>query len=343
MGIVVPERLRTSYQAARGVVQGRRSLRWSLWAAGAVLAAIWPLVLNNIYFHTVAVLAAIYILLGLGMNILMGNTGLVHAGYAAFWGIGAYTVAILMTKFAVSFWLALPAAIAAAAILAVAIGVPAIRVSGLYFVLVTLGFGEIFQLSMTNWDYVGGPNGLYGIPAPEIGPLVLLTPQQLYWLMLAFVIVSMVVMYQLSNSRVGRAWNYLREDEIAAQVLGVNPVWGKLQAALLGGMWAGLAGALFAVRQTAVAPTSFSFLESFIIILIVSIGGLRSLPGTVLGTIAMIVLPELLRPLAQYRFLVFGTVIVLMMLFRPEGLWPGRARRHEEIADEWASSQTAPA
>jgi branched-chain amino acid transport system permease protein len=321
----------------------RRGVRQAAWALGLVVAAVWPLALTSVYFHTVAVLAGIYILLGLGMNVLMGNAGLVHAGYAAFWGIGAYVVAILTTRFELSFWLALPAASIAAAVLAVAIGVPAIRVSGLYFVLVMLGFGEIFQLAMTNWDYVGGPNGLYGIPAPSVGQLVLQTPQQLYWFVLAFVVASMLIMHRLSNSRIGRAWNYLREDEVAAQVLGVNPVWGKLQAALLGGLWAGVAGALFAVRQTAVAPTSFTFLESFIIILIVAIGGLRSLPGTVLGTAAIIVLPEVLRPLAEFRFFVFGAMIVLMMLFRPTGLWPGRARRHEEIADEWVNAQATSA
>jgi branched-chain amino acid transport system permease protein len=303
------------------------------------LAALWPLWMENVYYHTVALLALVYILLGLGMNVLMGHAGLVHAGYAAFWGVGAYAVAIFSTKLGLSFWLALPVSAIGAAVLAVLIGIPAIRVSGLYFVLVTLGFGAIFQLAMTNWDYVGGPNGLYGIDPPRLGSVALQTPRQLYWLVLAVVAVSVVVMHRLANSRVGRAWNYLREDEIAAQVFGVNPVWSKLQAAVLGALWAGLAGAFFAVRQTAVAPSSFTFLESFVVILIVSLGGLRSLPGTVVGTVAMIVLPELLRPLSQYRYLVFGAAIVLMMLFRPEGLWPGRARRHEEIAREWLSAR----
>lgn len=312
-------------------------------AVGAVgtlaLAAVWPFWIQNVYYHTVALLALIYILLGLGMNVLMGHAGLVHAGYAAFWGVGAYVVAIFSTKLGLSFWVALPVSVAGAAVLAVLVGIPAIRVSGLYFVLVTLGFGAIFELAMTNWDYVGGPNGLYGIDPPQLGSLALQTPRQLYWLVLAAATVSVLVMHRVANSRVGRAWNYLREDEVAAQAFGVNPVWSKLQAAVLGAAWAGLAGAFFAVRQTAVAPSSFTFLESFVVILIVSLGGLRSLPGTVVGTVAMIVLPELLRPLAQYRFLVFGAAIVLMMLFRPEGLWPGRARRHEEIAREWLSSR----
>lgn len=307
--------------------------------AALALAAVWPFWIQNVYYHTVALLALVYVLLGLGMNVLMGHAGLVHAGYAAFWGVGAYVVAIFSTKFGLSFWVALPISAIGAAVLAVLVGIPAIRVSGLYFVLVTLGFGAIFELAMTNWDYVGGPNGLYGIDPPQLGSVALQTPRQLYWLVLGVATVSVLVMHRVANSRVGRAWNYLREDEVAAQTFGVNPVWSKLQAAVLGAAWAGLAGAFFAVRQTAVAPSSFTFLESFVVILIVSLGGLRSLPGTVVGTVAMIVLPELLRPLAQYRFLVFGTAIVLMMLFRPDGLWPGRARRHEEIAREWLSSR----
>ncbi|HXF57989.1 MAG TPA: branched-chain amino acid ABC transporter permease [Actinomycetota bacterium] len=336
---------RTSVALAR-----RPAAAWRAAAAGPAaragaavvalaLAAVWPFWIQNVYYHTVALLALIYVLLGLGMNVLMGHAGLVHAGYAAFWGVGAYVVAIFSTKFGLSFWMALPVSVVGAAVLAVLVGIPAIRVSGLYFVLVTLGFGAIFELAMTNWDYVGGPNGLYGIDPPQLGSVPLQTPRQLYWLVLAVTALSVLVMHRVANSRVGRAWNYLREDEVAAQAFGVNPVWSKLQAAVLGAAWAGLAGAFFAVRQTAVAPSSFTFLESFVVILIVSLGGLRSLPGTVVGTVAMIVLPELLRPLAQYRFLVFGAAIVLMMLFRPEGLWPGRARRHEEIAREWLGSR----
>lgn len=306
---------------------GSSAGRSLLWVCVAAAAIVWPLLYQNPYYQDVVALALIYILLGLGMNVLMGRVGLVHAGYAAFYGIGAYTVAIVMTRDGWSFWYALPLAVLVTAVLSVAISLPAVRVTGLYFVLVTLGFGQIFTLVMTNLGVTGGPNGLYGIPPPKLGSVQVINPDQLYWLVLPFVAVSFVMAKRLKSSRVGRAWDYIREDETAAKVLGVNPVWSKLQASVLAAIWAGLAGALFAIRQTAVAPDSFTFNESFIVILIVAIGGIRSLPGVIVGTIVEIVLPELLRPLATYRFLIFGLAIILMMLFRPEGLWPDRVRK----------------
>lgn len=300
-----------------------------------ILLAAYPLITNDLYYMSIGTLAGIYILLGVGMNVLMGHAGLVHAGYAAFYGVGAYAVAILATKYGISVWPAALVGIVAAAILSLAIALPAIRVSGLYFVLVTLGFGEIFRLIATNMEFTGGPNGLYGIPPPMIGDFAIDSINRLYLLTLLAAGIGLLMMARLGASRVGRAWNYVREDETAAAALGINPILTKLQAALLGGAAAGAAGALFAVRQTAVSPSSFTFFESFIVILVVSIGGLRSLGGTVLGVLAMVVLPEVLRPMQQYRFLIFGFTIVLMMLFRPVGLWPGKpGRRYKRIADD---------
>jgi branched-chain amino acid transport system permease protein len=313
----------------------------SLLVVAIALLAIYPLVTEDLYYMSIGTLAAIYVLLGVGMNILMGHAGLVHAGYAAFYGVGAYAVAILATKFDFSFWPAALIGMLGAAALSVLVGLPAIRVSGLYFVLVTLGFGEIFRLVVTNSDYTGGPNGLYGIPPPTVGDLAFDSIDRIYILSLALAGLALIVMARVATSRVGRAWNYVREDETAAATLGINPVLSKLQAALLGGFAAGAAGALFAVRQTAVAPSSFTFFESFIVILVVSIGGLRSLGGTVVGVLAMVVLPELLRPLQQYRFLIFGIAIVLMMLFRPVGLWPGRpGRRYQRVADDLVANNS---
>jgi branched-chain amino acid transport system permease protein len=305
------------------------------WIALIAAVALWPLLYDNAYYLSIGIIASIYIMLGVGMNMLMGHAGLIHAGFAAFFGIGAYVVAIVTTKFELSFWLALPAAAILSAVIAVVIGIPAIRVSGIYFVLVTLGFGEIFRIIAANSYYTGGPNGLYGIPAPSVAGFGLGSTLYLYWLVLAVVVLSLFAMHRLSNSRIGRAWDYLRQDETAAAALGVDPVWGKLQATLLGGLWAGIGGAWFAVRQTAVAPSSFTFFESFVVILVIAIGGLRSLPGVIVGTFAMIVLPEVLRPLQQYRLIIFGAAIIVMMLYRPEGLLPGKAgKRYADIADE---------
>jgi branched-chain amino acid transport system permease protein len=311
--------------------------RLSFAGAGGVaaFAIALPFLTDNIFHLSVAALALINMLLALGMNAVMGHTGLIHAGYAAFYGVGGYAVAVAMVWWNVSFWLALPAACLLAAIVAVAIGVPAIRVSGIYYVLVMLGFGEILRITATNTGAVGGPDGVFGIPRPSIGEFVIRSPEHIYWLILAAVLLSFIAMHRLANSRVVRAWNYLREDETAATVLGVSPVWGKLQATFLGGLWAGMGGAFFALRQTAVAPSSFTFFDSFIVIIIIALGGLRSMRGVILGTLAVIVLPELLRPVQEYRFIAFGLAIILMMRFRPSGLWPGDVgKRYKKTADD---------
>lgn len=298
------------------------------------LAGALPLATDNRFYLSVGALALIYVVLGLGMNVVMGHTGLTHAGYAAFYGIGGYTVAVLTVRLEWSFWLALVLACVISAVIAVAIGIPAIRVSEIYFVLVTLGFAEIMRITAINTDYVGGPDGVFGVPAPAIGEFAIASPQRIYWFIFIGVLVSVFAMSRLANSRIVRAWNYLREDETAARVLGVDPVWGKLQATFLAGIWAGAGGAFFAIRQTAVSPSSFTFFTSFIVILVVAIGGLRSLPGVLIGTGVIIVLPEILRPLQEYRLIIFGIVIIAMMLFRPDGIWPGDiGKRYKSVAD----------
>lgn len=311
-----------------------RRLRTLVIVVLVAFAAAWPLITDNLFHLSVGALALIYILLGIGMNVVMGHTGLTHAGYAAFYGIGAYTVAVLMVRLEWPFWPSLVAACVMSAVIAVVIGVPAIRVSEIYFVLVTLGFAEIMRITAINTDYVGGPDGVFGVPAPRVGEFTIASPERIYWLILAGVLISVFAMSRLANSRVVRAWNYLREDESAARVLGIDPVWGKLQATFLAGMWAGMGGAFFAIRQTAVSPSSFTFFESFIVILVVAIGGLRSMPGVLLGTAVIIVLPEILRPLQEYRLILFGLVIIVMMLFRPDGIWPGHiGQRYKATAD----------
>lgn len=313
----------------------RETLSFVAGAVAVAFALLLPVISDNVFYLSVGALAAIYLLLGLGMNAMLGHTGLIHAGYAAFYGIGGYIVAIGMSWWDLSFWLVLPAACLIAAVTAVAIGVPAIRVSGKYYILVMLGFGEIVRITASNIGAIGGPDGIYGIPRASIGDITLRSHEQIYWLILAAVLISFFAMHRLSNSRVVRSWNYLREDESAAQVLGVSPMWGKLQATFLGGLMAGLGGAFFALRQTAVSPSSFTFLDSFMVIIIIALGGLRSIRGVIVGTMAVIVLPEVLRPIHEYRFIIFGFAIIVMMLYRPNGLLPGDVgKRYKKTAEE---------
>lgn len=313
---------------------------------GIIVAALFPFMTDNVFNLSVGAVALIYVLLAIGMNSVMGHTGLIHAGYAAFYGLGGYTVGFAMVFWGWPFWPSMVLGALLAGVVAVLIGAPAIRVSGKYYILVMLGFGEILRVTATNLDIVGGPDGIYGIPRATIGELTIRSPRSIYWLILIAVLLSFLVMHRLSNSRVVRAWNYLREDETAARVLGVSPLVGKLQATLLGGVWAGLGGAFFALRQTAVAPSSFTFLDSFMVIIIIALGGLRSMTGVLIGTFVVIILPEILRPIADYRFILFGAAITIMMLTRPEGIWPGdmgkKYRREAEAriaADELGTKE----
>lgn len=290
----------------------------------AVLGALaLPLVMSGSYARSVALIAAIYVIVGTGMHVILGEAGLLHLGYAAFFGTGAYVVALGATYTDVSFWVLLPLAVVAAAVLGLLIGFPTIRISGTYFVLATLAFGEIFRISVLNVDFTGGPNGLPGIPRPSVAGTVL-GLDQLYYVTVLAAAGCMWGMGRLRRSRIGRAWQVVREDELAAASLGINTVLTKLGATAIGAAIGGLAGALFAVRQSFVSPESFTFFDSFIVVVIVAVGGMGSLPGVLVGVGAMIVLPEALRAAEDYRTLIFGVAIVAMMLLRPQGVVPGR-------------------
>lgn len=295
--------------------------------ASAVLIFIvalfaWPAIVNNNYYANVAVVALIYVLLGLGMDLLLGYAGLLHAGFAALYGVGAYTLACGMLKAGLPFWGIVPVSGILAAIVAVLIGAPGLRVSGLYFVLVTLAFGQLATIAADNSASLGGANGLFGIAPANLFKTQILTERASYWLLLPIVILLVALVRSVTSSHWGRTWNYSRIDEIATTSLGANVFKGRLQVTGMAGFLAGIAGAFFAVHQSAVSPASFTFQESVTIILIVALGGLRSLPGLVLGVVLIAVLPEVLRGFDQYSMLVYGIAIVLVLRFRPEGLVP---------------------
>jgi branched-chain amino acid transport system permease protein len=315
-------------------------------ASGKVPTWIWIVILLGLafcyplftgrYAQDVAVNVLIYICLGLGLNIVVGLAGMLDLGYIAFYGVGAYTYALLNLHFGMSFWVCLPFAATFALIAGCIIGYPTLRMRGDYLAIVTLGFGEIVRILLNNWmELTNGPNGLLGIKPPSIlipsfeGGLsfelfYLKKLHFLYYIALALAIVTVIAVRHLNYSRIGRAWESIREDETAAELMGVNTFKLKLLAYAMGALFAGLAGSFFCARMRFVSPESFTFLESAMVLSMVVLGGMGSIPGIILGAAALIVLPEVFREFETYRMLVFGMSMVVMMLFRPAGLIPAK-------------------
>ncbi len=303
----------------------RRVMRWSV---GVVAALALPLINPNPYQLDVLTTSLLYALLALGLNVIVGLTGVLHLGYAAFFAIGAYTYGLLNVHWHWPFWIGwLPAALVAG-LCGVGLGVPALRVRGDYLAIVTLGFGEIVRITFTNLEqWTGGPNGLLGIAHPQLwvpgrGIIdfgVASTPY--YYLVCVTTAIVAGICVRLSRSRVGRAWIAIREDELAASCSGVPVLQLKLVAQGCGGAIAGLAGAIFAAKQGTITPDSFDFILSVMVLAMVVLGGLGSIRGAIVGALLLGSLPELLRGVAQYRMLLFGLVMILMMRVRPQGLF----------------------
>lgn len=289
--------------------------------AGGIILICLPVFLNN-YYLDILNLAALYALLAVGLNITVGYAGLLDLGYAAFFGVGAYTYAILSTRFGISFWWGLPLGALISAFFGLLLGIITLRLRGDYLAIVTLGFVQILYLSLNNWDAVTqGPNGIMQIGRPEIAAFVIKQPIHFYYLIFSVLLIITVLIDRLLHSQIGRAWIAIREDALAAEVMGINTTQMKTLAFVLGAGIGGLGGVLFAARYTFISPESFTFLESVRILSMVVLGGMGSLPGVILGAVLLTILPELLRELANYRMLIFGAAMVLMMLFRPQGLW----------------------
>jgi branched-chain amino acid transport system permease protein len=325
---------------ARPAQTGSRPLYLAGLTAAAVAAAIALPAFGDAYLIDVGTLVLVYVMLGLGLNIVVGFAGLLDLGYAAFFAIGAYTTAYFMVNAHMPFWLTLPIAACFTAVSGVIIGAPTLRMRSDYLAIVTLGFGEIVRIAATNFTFTGGPEGIYGIPHAALGALVIRTPRALYFLGMAFALVVLVGGYNLSTSRLGRAWLAIREDESAAQATGINTVYFKLLAYVLGAVFAGAAGSFFAVKLTAINPSSFTFIQSVTILMAIILGGRGSLPGVILGAAVIVVLPEVLRAFDQVRMLAFGIGLIAMMLLRPQGLWPSRYGRIEarEVAESEAEA-----
>lgn len=296
-----------------------------------VLAFVIPIAVNSPYVMDVGIQILFYTTLALGLNVVVGYAGLLDLGYAAYFAVGAYCIGILTQTLHLSFWMALPLAGLFAMVLGSFIGFTVLRLRSDYLTMVTLGFGEIIRITANNLDVTGGPSGIFGIQGPSLFGFQLNQPIHFYYLMLVVLIISTIAVARLGNSRIGRAWACLREDEDAAEAMGINTLGYRMLAYLTGTFWAGLTGAVFAVKMTAVSPNSFGFMQSVTILLAVVMGGLGSVPGVILGGALVIILPEFLRSVADWRYLVFGIALILLMLFRPTGLWPAPHERKEEV------------
>ena len=314
-------------------------------AAFLIVALIVPIVLyRDRYLLDLAILIVTYTMLGFGLNIVVGLAGLLDLGYVAFYAVGAYSYALLAQNFGLSFWICLPLAGILAAFAGILLGFPVLRLRGDYLAIVTLGFGEIIRLILLNWqDLTGGPNGIPGIPRPSFFGLPFNSSENgfaatfgltysathrtvfLYYLILALALLTNWVTLRLRRLPIGRAWEALREDEIACRALGINTTATKLTAFAMGAMFGGFAGAFFATRQGFISPESFTFTESAFVLAIVVLGGMGSQLGVAVAATVMLGAFELLREFDQYRMLIFGAAMVAVMIYRPRGLVATRA------------------
>jgi branched-chain amino acid transport system permease protein len=334
--------------------EGKRAMLKPWLLAGLlVIMLVWPFMVSRGSVD-LATLTLIYIMLGLGLNIVVGLAGLLDLGFVAFYAVGAYTYALLSQYFGMSFWACLPISAGLAALFGFLLGFPVLRLRGDYLAIVTLGFGEIIRILLNNWTSVtGGPSGISGIAKPSLFGLEFTrrakeegattfheffgidysSSYKVIFLYLIAVILVCFVIYvinRLMRMPIGRAWEALREDEIACRSLGLNRTMIKLSAFTIGASTAGFAGAFFSARQGFISPESFIFIESAIILAIVVLGGMGSQVGVILAAIVMTILPELAREFSEYRMLLFGLLMVVMMRWRPEGLVPMK-RPHLEL------------
>ena len=331
----------------------QRTLKLASMLVMALILLVLPKILG-LFLSEVMTIVGLYVLLGLGLNIVVGFAGLLDLGYVAFFAVGSYVVAVLTSPelgfFNMGFWSALPIVVAAGILAGVLLGVPVLKMRGDYLAIATLGFGEIIRiLVLSDWlrPWIGGAQGIGQIPNISLAGYTFTTPQQVYYIILAGCLLVGFISWRLRDSRLGRAWMAVREDEDVAQAMGINLVATKLMAFATGAGFSALSGAIFATKIGSVYPHSFNVIVSINIICLIIVGGMGSIPGVIVGSFALVGLPELLREFAEYRLLVYGAALVAMMLLKPEGLWPDVKRRRElhiaEEENEAAAAEAAPA
>ncbi|NHC45490.1 branched-chain amino acid ABC transporter permease [Motilibacter aurantiacus] len=318
-------------------------VRWAVYIALVALAAALPSIPGvadimspqNDWASVLVFPIGLYILMALGLNVVVGYAGLLDLGYVAFFAIGAYTNAILGSEYGWGFWEALPVGILLSMIAGLLLGTPTLRLRGDYLAIVTLGFGEIIRVTANNTDWLGGPRGVTNVPRPPaIGDLEFgaLSTKPYWYLVLALIVLVIIIGKRLERSRVGRAWAAIREDEDAAELMGVPTLKFKLASFAIGAGIAGAGGAVYASRTTAILPDNFPFVLSALILAAVVLGGSGNIAGVILGAFLVAWLPERFREFQEFRQLFFGAALVLIMLFRPQGLLPN-ARRKAELQE----------
>ncbi len=315
-------------------------LRWLTYAGVTIALLLLPQLLGP-YLSEVVNNVGLFILMGLGLNIVVGFAGLLDLGYVAFYAIGAYSMAVMTSQgplgFGLSFWAALPFCMLIAAFAGLMLGIPVLRMRGDYLAIVTLAFGEIIRILVLSdllKPVLGGAQGILKIPKPEIFGYVLKRPEHFYYIILGGVLIAWFVSWRLSKARLGRQWLAMQEDEDVAEAMGIRLVVTKLLAFSFGAAFSGLAGALLASKLTSIFPHSFKLEISINVLVLIIIGGLGSLPGVVIGALILVGLPELLREFAEYRLLMYGLLMIVMMLAKPEGFWPSKIMKRELHIDE---------
>lgn len=290
--------------------------------AFVLLAALVPVILaNDTYALRTATMVLVYIVLALSLNFVIGFAGQLSMGHAAFYAVGAYTTAILTTTFGVQFWIALLCSGVMAAIFGVLLGIPTLRLKGDYLAITTIGFSEILRLVLVNWtSLTRGPAGIPGIPSPTFFGITLGSNTAFYYILLVLVLITVVISSRLLDSRLGRGLLAIRDDETAAEAMGINPTFLKILAFVLAATLAGLVGGIFASFIQYVNPDNFVYSESVVILTMVVLGGIGSIPGVIVGAIVLTILPEALRDISTYRYAIYGILLIMMMIVRPQGI-----------------------
>ncbi len=320
-------------------VRTNRNTRFAVYGALLVVLFLVPLVAGQYWNYTIGTVG-IYVLLGLGLNIVVGLAGLLDLGYVAFFAIGGYTMALLTAPapqhLMWSFWVAVPIGVVLAGLTGLLLGTPVLRMRGDYLAIVTLGFGEIIRLLSTSdvlTPFAGGPKGVPSIGGPTLFGKPFNSGIDFVYLIFLAVLLIIFVTNRLQNSRIGRAWEAMREDETVSRAMGINTLTQKLLAFAIGAAFAGLGGALFASRNQFTGPEDYAFMVSINVVSIVIVGGMGNIPGVIAGALVLKGLPEVLRELQDYRELVFGALLVVMMLLRPAGIIPATRRKMEVEKD----------
>lgn len=336
-------------QRAERLPENQKKIMRLVFIGFLVFAALILPQISGPFVAQVIVVVGLFALMGLGLNLELGFAGLLDLGFVAFFAIGAYTVGVLTSfgEYGIAqwpFWYAVPVAVFLALIAGVLLGIPVLGIRGDYLAIATLGFGEITRLLVGSdflRPWLGGSQGVLQIPKPAIGNFVFSGPQQIYYLVVASAILVAFVAWRLRDSRLGRTWMAIREDEDVAEALGINLFQSKLLAYGLGAAFAGLSGAIFAILVSSVFPHDMQLLKSINVVALIVVGGMGSIPGVIVGALALIGLPELFREFSEYRYLFYGVALIAMMLFRPEGLWPSAAIQRELHAAEEADANIA--